>query len=65
MAAKKKAAYVDSAWENNPAYPEKKGICDFCGQKDDLKLSFDQCRFICINDHACVLRWIKDRDNRP
>lgn len=60
MAAKKKV-YVDSAWENNDSYPTKRGICEFCGQRDDLKLSFDCVRFICINDSACVLRWRKTR----
>lgn len=59
--AEKKKAYVDSAWENNKAYPEKRDVCDFCLQKDDLKLSFDRCRFICINAHACYLRWTKTR----
>lgn len=61
MAEKKKKAYVDSAWENNTTYPEKRGVCEFCDQKDDLKLSFDQVRFICINAHACYLRWTKSR----
>lgn len=50
-----------TAWEKNPQYPEKRDICAFCGQRDDLKLSFDQVRYICIKDHACVLRWRKTR----
>ena len=53
-------------WEKNPDYPEKRGICDFCGQRDDLKLSFDRIMYICINAHACILRWsksLKEEDN--
>lgn len=57
----KKKVYVDSAWENNPNYFEKKGVCDFCNQRDLLKLSFDQIRYICTNASACVLRWRKSR----
>lgn len=55
--------YVDSAWENNSSYPEKRGICEFCGHRDDLKESFDRVRYICKNDHACYLRWVKERDD--
>lgn len=57
MASKK--VFIDSAWENNTAYPTKRGKCEFCGQKDDLKQAFDRQRYICINDHSCMLRWIK------
>ena len=61
--AKKKTAYVDTAWENNhEKYPLKRGVCEFCGQRDDLKLSFDNVRYICVNDHACFLRWKKNRE---
>lgn len=58
----KKNKYVESAWEfNDQKYPTKRGICDFCSQRDDLKLSFDMIRYICSNDHACMLRWHKQR----
>lgn len=48
-------------WEHDSSYPEERGVCEFCGQRDDLKLSFDRIRYICKNDHACVLRWRKSR----
>lgn len=48
-------------WAKNPEYDEKRGTCEFCGSRDDLKLSFDRIRYICKNDHACVLRWKKER----
>lgn len=60
--AAKKTPYVDSAWENNPMYPEKRGICEVCKQKDDVKLAFDHVRYICINASACLLRWRKSRE---
>lgn len=47
-------------WEKDPSYPEKRDICEFCGQRDDLKLSFDRVRYICKNAHACFLRWTKN-----
>lgn len=46
-------------WEKNMEYPEKRDICDFCHQRDDVKLAFDQLRYICKNAHACYLRWTK------
>lgn len=65
MATKKKVATKQSAprgWlEDDDTYPRKREVCDFCGQRDDLKLSFDRVHWICINDHACVLRWKKIR----
>ncbi len=58
----KKSVYVESAWEfNSKKYPEKRGVCEFCGQRDDLKLSFDRIRYICLNAHACILRWSKNQ----
>lgn len=72
MATKKKAAPKKLArnltegprgWENDDElYPRKRGICEFCGHKDDLKLSFDQIRYICLNPHACFLRWTRARN---
>jgi len=61
MTAKK---YVESAWDNNSTYPERRGVCEFCNQRDNLKLSFDRIRYICKNEHACLLRWIKSREER-
>lgn len=56
MAVKKIAA--PKGWEeDDETYPRKRDVCDSCGQKDDLKLAFDRQRFICINAHACLLRW--------
>lgn len=46
-------------WEKNPAYPEKRGVCHVCKQRDDLKLGFDQIRYICKNASACLLRFKK------
>ena len=59
--AKKPAPFKGpTAWEENDEdYPTKRGVCDVCGQRDDLKLAFDRMRYICINDHACLLRWGK------
>lgn len=51
-----------TCWEeDHEKYPLKRGVCEFCGTRDDLKLSFDMIRWICLNDHACVLRWKKQR----
>lgn len=50
---------ADEKWAKNPEYPEKRGICDVCKQRDNLKLSFDQIRYICINASACLLRFKK------
>lgn len=50
-------------WEKNPSYPTQRGQCAYCHQRDDLKLSFDRIRYICLNAHACVLRWRKDRES--
>lgn len=50
---------ADEKWVKNPEYPEKRGICEVCKQRDDLKLSFDQVRYICKNSHACMLRFSK------
>ena len=66
MAAKKKAAIPKpkgpQSWEeNHDEYPVKRGVCEFCHQRDELKLSYDKHRYICINSHACQLRWIKGR----
>lgn len=47
--------------EDDEKYPRKRDICSFCGQRDDLKMAFDTLRYICINDHACMLRWHKSR----
>lgn len=46
-------------WETDPEYREKRGVCEFCGKRDDLKESFDRVRYICKNASACVLRWKK------
>jgi hypothetical protein len=55
-----KSSNADDKWvENDTIYPRKRGICDTCGQRDDLKLAFDQVHYICINGHACILRWTK------
>lgn len=71
MAAKKKAApkitrginAAPRGWEaDDELYPRSRGVCSFCGQRDDLKLSFDQIHSICVNAHACVLRWSKERN---
>ena len=51
-------------WENNSDYPEKRGVCDFCGQRDDLKLAFDRIMWICKNASPCVLRWRKSRESK-
>jgi len=62
MATKKVATKLSAprAWEDNDElYPRKRGVCEFCGQRDDLKLAFDQLRYICLNAHACLLRWQK------
>lgn len=53
-----------SYWEKNKEYPTKRGVCEFCGQRDDLKLSFDRIRYICLNAHTCVLRWKKALDDK-
>lgn len=67
MAARKKLSAKPSHnpydWENNDSYPEKRGVCDFCGTRDDLKLSFDRIMYICKNASACVLRWKKSRES--
>lgn len=52
-----------SYWEKNKTYPLRRGVCEFCHHRDDLKLSFDRIRYICLNAHACFLRWKKDRDD--
>lgn len=57
--SKKAPAWVE--WSKNPEYPEKRDTCEFCGHRDQVKLSFDRIRFICINASACVLRWRKER----
>lgn len=44
-------------WAKNPEYPTKRGVCDFCETKDELKLSFDQIHYICIDAKTCVNRW--------
>lgn len=68
MAAKKKSGPIakprgPQCWEeDNSEYPVKRGICEFCGTKDDLKLSYDKIRYICQNASACVLRWKKTRE---
>lgn len=68
MAAKKKTATIakprgPQSWEeNHEEYPQKRGICEFCHQRDDLKLSYDKFRYICVNASACFLRWKKSRD---
>ena len=68
MAAKKKAGPIakpkgPQCWEEDDiTYPLKRGVCEFCHQKDDLKLSYDMHRYICANAHACMLRWIKSRE---
>lgn len=50
-------------WENDDElYPRKRDVCDFCGHRSDLKLSFDQIMWICLNASACVLRWRKARN---
>lgn len=46
-------------WTTDPRFPEKRGICDFCGLRDDLKLSYDLRMYICKNASACILRWRK------
>lgn len=63
LTAKKKAGHNPFDWENNDDYPEKRGVCEHCNHRDDLKLSFDRIRFICKNAHACVLRWSKARQD--
>lgn len=68
-AKKKKAAPIKRAlnaaprgWEeDDELYPRSRGVCDFCGHRDDLKLSFDQINNICLNASACILRWRKER----
>lgn len=48
------------SWEENvEEYPVRRGVCDHCNQLDDLKLSYDKIRYICLNPHSCQLRWIK------
>lgn len=59
---KKAASHNPYDWENNDNYPVKRDVCDFCGHKDELKLSFDQIRYICINAHVCVNRWRRERN---
>lgn len=60
MKAKVKSHQDD--WEHDDVkYPTKRGNCDFCGNRDDLKLSFDRIRLICVNASSCVLRWRKSR----
>lgn len=60
MKAKAKSHQDD--WEHNEEkYPTRRGLCEFCGQKDDVKLSFDQIRFICVNAKVCFNRWIRNR----
>lgn len=68
MVAKKKSGPMakprgPKSWdEDHDEYPLKKGICGFCGQRDELKLSYDKIRYICTNASACVLRWRKTRE---
>lgn len=50
---------ADEKWAKNPEYPEKRGVCECCHQRDDLKLAFDQIRYICKNASACLLRMRK------
>lgn len=52
-------AFDTIKWETDHRYPEKIGICEVCQQKDTLKLAWDQVRWICLNSHACMLRWTK------
>lgn len=59
MAVRKKNT-GHTPWEDDDMkYPRKRDICDVCGQLNDLKLSYDLRSFICINAHACLLRWGK------
>lgn len=64
MATKKKMTISKPSgpkcWEEDEdQYPLKRGVCEHCNQLDDLKLSYDKIRYICLNSHACQLRWIK------
>lgn len=54
-----KSSNADERWLSSPDYPEKRGICNVCKQKDDVKLAFDRVNFICKNSHACLLRFGK------
>lgn len=63
MAAKKavdKKTHAEQAWEENDSkYPRKKDICNVCKQKDEVKLAYDMHNYICVNMHACMLRFAK------
>lgn len=62
MAKAKVAKSYAEDWEHNSAkYPEKVGVCDHCGTKDDIKLAFDQIHWICINAKVCINRWSRQR----
>jgi hypothetical protein len=54
-------------WSRNPDYETRRGICDLCGQREELKLSFDRVRFICVNASVCLVRWkkINQRNKEP
>lgn len=70
MATKKKSGPIakpkgPQCWEeDHDEYPLKKGVCEFCHQKDELKLSYDKFRYICLNASACFLRWKKSREDK-
>lgn len=67
MVSKKAKSTEPVTWKaNDERYPRKRGTCELCGTHDDLKLAYDEHRYICMNDSACLLRWRKQlADRKP
>ncbi len=55
-----KKSHAEETWEgDDKKYPRKRDICNVCQQRDELKLSYDLHNYICVNMHACMLRFAK------
>lgn len=55
-----KKSHAEETWEKDDVkYPRKRDICNTCKQRDEVKLSYDRHNYICVNMHACMLRFSK------
>ena len=60
-----KKSHAEDVWEKDDVkYPRKRDICNVCKQRDEVKLSYDLHNYICVNMHACMLRFAKNNADR-